>query len=252
MATGLHGHRIGAALERSAVAELIGTFILVLAIVTTAVSAALATPIAGPAFSSATVPLAGAAALIIAVATLGPVSGAHLNPAVTVALAASGRFPWRHVPLYVAAQLAGAVLAALAAWGIDGSRARSQAALGATAPATGVSGLRVLLVEALVTFILVLVVVAVATDDRVSRAGAALAIGAALGVAILISGPVTGAGVNPARALGPMLVAGQLTDWWAYVVGPLIGGVAAALLWPLRPASPAPAALATADASARS
>ncbi|MFF5083636.1 aquaporin [Actinoplanes sp. NPDC000266] len=204
MATGLHGHRIGAALERSAVAELIGTFILVLTIVTTAVSAALATPIAGPAFSSATVPLAGA------------------------------------------------VLAALAAWGIDGSRARSQAALGATAPATGVSGLRVLLVEALVTFVLVLVVVAVATDDRVSRAGAALAIGAALGVAILISGPITGAGVNPARSLGPMLVAGQWTGWWAYIAGPLIGGIAAALLWPLRPASPAPATPATVGASARS
>ncbi|XVV16814.1 MIP/aquaporin family protein [Actinoplanes sp. CA-131856] len=185
-------------------------------------------------------------------ATLGPVSGAHLNPAVTVALAVSGRFPWRHVPLYAAAQLAGAVLAALAAWGIDGSRARSQAALGATAPATGVSGLRVLLVEALVTFILVLVVVAVATDDRVSRAGAALAIGAALGVAILISGPITGAGVNPARALGPMLVAGQWTAWWAYLAGPLIGGIAAALVWPLRPASPAPATPATAGASARS
>jgi MIP family channel proteins len=223
--TGLHGHRIGVALERSAVAEAAGTFILVLAIITTAISAALATPIAGPAFDSTTVPLAGAAALVIGIAALGPVSGAHFNPA----LAVSGRFPWRHVPLYVVAQLVGAVLAALVAWGVDGSRARSVAGLGATAPATGVSGLRVLLVEALVTFILVLVVMTVGSDAGVSRAGAAVAIGVALAVAILISGPVTGAGVNPARALGPMLVAGRLTDWWAYVIGPVLGGVVAGL-----------------------
>lgn len=88
-----------------------------------------------------------------------------------------------------------------------------------------------LLVEALVTFVLVLVIVAVATDGRVSRAGAALSIGTALGVAILISAPITGAGVNPARALGPMLVEGQVTDWWAYIAGPLLGGTVAALAW---------------------
>ncbi|MEU8821339.1 aquaporin [Actinoplanes sp. NPDC048796] len=239
MATGLHGHRIGAALLHSAVAELAGTFILVLGIITTAIL--LPFPV---------VPFAGAAALLIGVAAFGPVSGAHFNPAVTVALAVTGRFPWRQVPLYVVAQFAGALLAALAAWGVEGSR--THGALGATAPATGVSGPRVLLVEALVTFILVLVIVAVATDRTVPRAGAALAIGTALGVAILISGPITGAGVNPARALGPMLIAGRLTDWWAYIVGPLIGGIAGAALWSLMPATPAPAVMATADATARS
>jgi len=237
--TGLHGHRIGVDVERAAVAELVGTFVLVLAIVTTAVAAARNTPIAGAAFSSETIALAGGAALVATVAGLGHISGAHLNPAVTVALAVTRQFPWRDVPGYLLAQLAGAVLAALAAWGIGGPAARSAAGLGATAPATGVSGVRVLLVEALVTFVLVLVVIAVATDDRVPRGTAALAIGIALGVAIVISGPVTGAGVNPARALGPMLVAGRLTDWWAYLIGPLRGGCAAALLYQyvLRPGS---------------
>jgi len=74
---------------------------------------------------------------------------------------------------------------------------------------------------------LVLVVVSVATDGRVPAGVAALAIGSALGAAILISGPISGAGVNPARALGPMIVAGKFTDWWAYVVAPLVGGTLA-------------------------
>jgi aquaporin Z/aquaporin NIP len=135
------------------------------------------------------------------------------------------------VPAYLAAQLGGAVTGALAAWVIDGSRARSVALLGATQPARGVGGARTLAVESVVTFVLVLVVVAVATDERVPRAGAALAIGLALAVAIFISGPVTGAGVNPARALGPMLLAGRLTDWWACLAGPVIGATTAAALY---------------------
>jgi glycerol uptake facilitator-like aquaporin len=112
-----------------------------------------------------------------------------------------------------------------------GDQARSIAHLGAQAPAAGVSAGRVLAAEAVVTFVLVLVVVAVATDTRVPRGIAAMAIGAALAVAIVISGPVSGAGVNPARAIGPMLLAGQFTDWWAYLTAPLAGGVAAVALY---------------------
>ena len=204
---------------------------LVLAIIGTAVAAALNTPVAGAAFSSETVALAGGGALAVVVAALGPLSGAHLDPAVTVSLSLTGRFPWGRVPAYLVAQLAGALLEAVAAWGADGDRARSVAGLGATGPAAGAGGLRVLLVEALVTFVLVLVVVLVSNDPRMSRAGAALAIGVALAVAILISGPVTGAGVNPARALGPMIAAGHWTDWWAYVIGPPAGGAVAATLY---------------------
>lgn len=228
---GLHGHELRSDGGRAAVAELAGTFVLVLAIVSVAIAATLNTPVAGGAYSSETVALAGGGALAVMVAALGPLSGAHFNPAVTVSLALTGRFPWARVPVYLVAQLAGALLAAVAAWGAYGDRARSVAKLGATAPAAGVSGLRVLLVEALVTFLLVLVVVLVANDTRVSRGGAALAIGLALGLAILVSGPVTGAGVNPARALGAMIAAGQLTDWWAYLAGPLLGGAAAAFLY---------------------
>ena len=90
------------------------------------------------------------------------------------------------------------------------------------------------------TFILVLVVYAVATDPRVSRAGAGIAIGFALGIGILISGPVTGAGIDPARALGPMIVAGQWTSWWSYLIGPFVGSIAAVFLYDsvLRPINP--------------
>jgi aquaporin Z/aquaporin NIP len=89
----------------------------------------------------------------------------------------------------------------------------------------------VLAAEAVVTFVLVLVVVAVATDSRVPRGIAAMAIGAALAVAIMIAGPVSGAGVNPARAIGPMILAGQFTDWWAYFAAPVAGGALAVALY---------------------
>jgi glycerol uptake facilitator-like aquaporin len=150
---------------------------------------------------------------------------------VTLGLAAGRRFPWACAPGYVIAQFAGAIAAAAVTWGLYGSQARSIAHLGATAPAAGVSAGRVLAAEAVVTFVLVLVVVAVATDSRVPRGIAAIAIGAALAVAIVISGPVSGAGVNPARAIGPMILAGQFPDWWAYLAAPLAGGVAAVALY---------------------
>jgi len=86
---------------------------------------------------------------------------------------------------------------------------------------------RIVSVEGVVTFLLVLVVVSVATDSRVPAGVAALAIGSALAAAILISGPISGAGVNPTRALGPMIVASKFTDWWAYIIAPLIGGTLA-------------------------
>ena len=146
-------------------------------------------------------------------------------------LAVNRHFPWAYAPGYVLAQFAGATAAAAATWGLYGDQARSIAHLGATAPAAGVSVGRVLAAEAVVTFVLVLVVVAVATDSRVPRGIAAVAIGAALSVAIMISGPVSGAGVNPVRAIGPMILAGQFSDWWAYLAGPLAGGAIAVALY---------------------
>ena len=149
----------------------------------------------------------------------------------TLGLAINGRFPWACAPGYVIAQFTGAIAAAAATWGLYGTQARSVARLGAPGPAAAVSAGRVVVAEAVVTFVLVLVVVAVATDPRVPRGIAAVAIGAALAVAIVISGPVSGAGVNPARAIGPMILAGEFSDWWAYLAALVAGGVVAVALY---------------------
>ncbi len=120
---------------RAAVAELIGTFILVFAGIAVASAALIDRPTAGAPYDSLAVALAFGLALAALVAALGHVSGAHLNPAVTVALAATGKFPWRLVPTYAGTQLLGAVLAALATWLVLGGDARSEANLAATYPA---------------------------------------------------------------------------------------------------------------------
>jgi MIP family channel proteins len=227
----LHGHQLERNLARAVTAEAVGTFVLVLAITSTAVAATLSRSVAGAPYGSLAVPVAGGLALGIGVAGAGHISGAHFNPAVTLGLALNRHFRWAYAPGYLIAQLAGATAAAAATWGLYGNQARSTARLGATIPAAGVSAGRVLAAEAIVTFVLVLVVVAVATDSRVPRGIAAIAIGAALAVAIVIAGPVSGAGVNPARAIGPMILAGQFTDWWAYLAAPLAGGAIAVALY---------------------
>jgi MIP family channel proteins len=230
---GLYGSQIDAShLVGAAIAELVGTFILVFGGTAVAVAAILSRPTAGGAYGSLAIALAFGLALAIVVASIGHVSGAHVNPAVTLGMAATGKFPWNYVPIYIAAQLVGAVLAALATWlTFGGAGARSEASLAATYPARGVGDLQAFLVEILITFILVFVVMAVATDQRAPAAIAPIVVGFALAVGVFIAGPVTGGAVNPARALGPMVVAGDFTSVWLYILGPIIGGVLGALLY---------------------
>jgi MIP family channel proteins len=227
----LHGHALEGNLYRAVVAEAVGTMILVLAITAAAVTATLARPIAGAPYGSLAVVAAGGLVLAVIAAGLGPVSGGHVNPAVTFGLAVSGRFPWAYVIPYVAAQFTGAVAAAAITWGLYGDKARSVAGLGATYPPANVAVGRVCAAEAVGTFVLVLVVVAVATDDRVPRGVAALAIGAALATSIVVTGAVSGAGLNPARAIGPMILVGRFTDWWAYLIAPLAAGALSVTLY---------------------
>ena len=229
---GLYGSDSGGNRTKAAVAELIGTAILVYAGTAVAVAAILERPTAGPAYDSLAIALAFGLALVALVGALGHTSGAHLNPAVTIALTVTGKFPRDHVPVYVIAQLLGAILGAIATWITFGGPAREEAFLAATFPAEGVSAFRALAVEAMITFVLVFVIMAVATDDRVpSAAIAPIAVGFALAIGVFIAGPVTGGAVNPARALGPMLVAGKLTSFWLYVLGPILGAVAAAFVY---------------------
>ena len=226
--TGLFGSSAGENLLRSTVAELVGTFVLVLAGGATAVGLATTAP---PVYDLTTIVLAFAFALTALVAALGHVSGAHLNPAVTLALAVTGKFPWKAVPAYVLAHLVGAVLASLATWAAYSGRGHEVVGFSTTVPAPGVSSGRAFFVEALITFVLVLVVISVATDDRVPAAVAPLAVGAALAVCIVVAAPVTGGAVNPARAFGPAVVSGNLHALWIYLLAPLVGGVLAAVLY---------------------
>jgi len=165
-------------------------------------------------------------AVLAMIYALGHVSAAHFNPAVTLGFALVGRFPWRYVFPYAAAQCAGAVLAAALAALLFGP------GHGAHVPAPGPAA-RAVSVEAVLTFFLMLVIIAVATDRRVNGAVPGLAIGLTVVFDVLIGGPVTGGSMNPARSLGPALFAGgpALTHLWVYAVGPVLGAAAAALLY---------------------
>lgn len=204
-------------LLRKAAAEAIGTFTLVFAgcgaIVVNAQSGAL-----GHVGVCLTFGLV-VAGMIFAT---GHVSGAHLNPAVTVAFASTGAFPWRQVPAYVAAQLGAALLGSLAIAALIGTDAH----LGATLPAQGLA--QAVALEALFTAVLMFVIQSVATDARASGQLAAVAIGGTVALLALMGGPLTGASMNPARSLGPALVSGELTGAWLYVVGPVLGALGGA------------------------
>ena len=228
---GAYGSSTSDPILPAALAELVGTFILVFGGTAVAVGAILSRPTAGGAYDSLAVALAFGLALAAVVAAIGHVSGAHVNPAVTLGLAAIGQFPWKSVPYYLGAQLVGAVLGAVGTWIAFGGPGRTEANLAATYPAQGVSDLQAFLLEILITFILVFVVVSVATDSRAPAAIAPIAVGFALAVGVFIAGPVTGGAVNPVRALGPMLVAGDLSSVWLYILGPIVGGVLAAFLY---------------------
>ena len=228
---GLYGSSTSDPILGSALAELVGTFILVFGGTAVAVGAILNSPTAGAAYDSLAIALAFGLALTAIVAAIGHVSGAHVNPAVTLSLAATGKFPWKSVPIYIGAQLVGAVFGALGTWLAFGGPGASQANLAATYPAQGVGDFHAFGLEILVTFILVFVIVAVATDDRAPAGIAPIAVGFALAVGVFIAGPVTGGAVNPARALGPMLITVDFTSVWLYILGPIIGGVLAALLY---------------------
>ena len=230
--TGLYGSQIGSNVLPAAVAELIGTFILVYTGTSVVVAAVLDRPITGLAYDSLAIPLAFGLVLVALVAALGHVSGAHLNPAITLGLAVTRKFPWNFVPAYIGAQLLGAILAAIATWITFGAEARNQVGLASPATGPGVGFLQALLVEIFITFILVFVVISVATDDRAPAGVAPIAVGFALAAAIFIGGPTTGAAVNPARALGPIIVAWNNWDLaLIYILGPIIGGILAAVLY---------------------
>ena len=163
---------------------------------------------------------------------LAHVSGAHINPAVTLALAARHRLSWAAVPGYWGAQVTGAIVAAIVLHASLGD----VAGLGATTPSG--SDAQSFFWELVMTGTLLAVILAVATDTRVSIGAAAVAIGGTIALASLVGGPVSGASLNPARSIGPALVSGELGSLWIYLTAPLVGGVAGALAFDALRTSP--------------
>jgi aquaporin NIP len=165
--------------------------------------------------------------LVIAVMiyALGHISGAHFNPAVSVGFAVGRHFPWSRAATYSTAQIGGAIAGALmlrATLGPD-------ADLGVARPSG--SDLQSLAWETMLTFFLMLVITAVATDTRAVGEAAALAIGGTVALGALVGGPISGASMNPARSLGPALVACDPAAIGIYLIGPVIGAVAAAVTY---------------------
>jgi aquaporin Z len=162
---------------------------------------------------------------------MGTVSGAHLNPAVTISFALRRDFPWKRVPGYIVAEFAGSILAAgflRATFGNIGD-------LGATQPGSGINAWTATLIEVVLTAGLISVILGTASGARNVGANAALAIGGYVILAGLWAAPITGASMNPVRSLGPALVGGHWTDAWVYVAGPIVGGgIAVGFAWILR------------------
>lgn len=161
----------------------------------------------------------------VMVYALGHLSGAHFNPAVTLAFALTKRFPFRQVGAYWLAQFSAAFLAlGLLAWMLDGST-------GLGAVTAHVPSLKIFGWEAVLTFFLMLVIISVATDSRAEGTMAGAAIGGMVMVGSWVGGPVTGAAMNPARYLAPAIAEGKLEYWWVYLGGAFIGAAIAALLY---------------------
>jgi MIP family channel proteins len=166
--------------------------------------------------------------IMVMVYATGHLSGAHINPAVTIAFTLSRHFPPRDAAAYLAGQLAGATAGALVLLAVWSDQPGD---LGATVPSVGAGSAFVY--ELVLTAFLMFVIMAVATDTRAVGAAAAIAIGGTVGLDALFGGPVTGASMNPARSFGPALAAGQWHDFWIYVAGPVAGAALGALAYQL-------------------
>ncbi len=181
--------------------------------------------------------LAFAFIIMAMVYTIGKVSGCHINPAITISLALTGRQPWSEAVMYIVAQFVGGIIGALGIVALFGSGAATGAGLGVTAFATSTPAIQAAVAEAIGTFILVFTVYGIAVDPRAPAGWAGLVIGLIVAGVIYVVGPVTGASLNPARSFGPVLIqvlfGGKsfFDQYWVYVVGPVVGAIAGAFAY---------------------
>jgi MIP family channel proteins len=216
---------------RPLVAEAVGTFALVFA-----GAGAIVVDARTHALGHVGVAIAFGLVIMAMIYAVGHVSGAHFNPAVTFAFALTRHFPWSRAVAYWGAQIAGALVAAA----LIRSSVGGDAHLGATLP-SGSQG-QSFVWELVLTFFLMFVIMAVATDTRAVGEAAAIAIGGTVGLDAMFGGPISGASMNPARSLGPALVGGDLHALWLYIVAPLAGGALGAVTYQFvrgEPAQPA-------------
>lgn len=199
-------------------AEFLGTFTLVFA----GTGAIVINAASHGAVTHAGIALTFGLVVLAMIHTFGDVSGAHLNPAVTLAFAAARRFPWREVPGYVGAQLVGAVSASLLLFFLF---PENNASLGATLPSG--SSMQSFVLELVLTTILMLTILSVSTGAREKGITAGIAIGGVIALGAMFAGPACGASMNPARSLAPAWVAGQFAHLWIYLVAPVLGALIA-------------------------
>jgi aquaporin Z len=213
---------------RRVFSEVLGTFLLVVVAVGGGMVNA---RFGGHATPTSALVVAPALMVMAIILFMGAVSGAHLNPAVSIAFAMRGDFPWRRVPGYIIAQFAGAVLATLLLWALIGKYGSA----GLTLPGPGVSTLTAMLWEALLTAGLVSTILGTASGAQAVGSFAAIAVGSYIALAGLFGSPISGASMNPTRSLGPALVLGDWTSWWAYLAGPFVGAaIAVGIAYALR------------------
>ena len=204
---------------RRLVSEVLGTFFLVLV----AAGGGMMSQ-AFPNTISRTAAVVAPGLMVLAIILfMGKVSGAHLNPAVSIAFSLRGDFPWRRVPAYIVAQLAGA---ALAAWFLQ-AVVRVSASVGSNYPASTYSAWDAFLMETVLTLALVSVILGTASGAQNLGVVGAFGVGSYIALAGLWGSPISGASMNPARTFGPDLVSGDFSHYWVYLVGPLVGAVIA-------------------------
>lgn len=208
------------------VAEFIGTFTLIFI----GAGSIIANHATGGAVGLTGIALAHGLAIACMASATGAVSGGHLNPAVTLGLLATGHVKAGRAAQYIISQCAGAVVAAAAIKFVTPAESVAATSLGTPLLAATTSPLQGIVFEAITTGFLMFVVYGTAVDARAPRM-AALFIGLTVALDVLAAGPFTGAAMNPARSLGPALVGGYLANMWVYWVGPIIGAVAAAMIY---------------------
>lgn len=197
--------------------ELLGTFILVFA----GTGAIVINDISGGVIGHAGIALTFGLVVMAMIYTFGDVSGAHLNPAVTLGFAVAGRFEWKSVPGYVLAQIAGA----LAASGVLHLLFPAHDKLGATLPSG--SAMQSFVLELILTAILMLAILRISTGAKEKGITAGIAIGGIIALEAMFAGPICGASMNPARSLAPAIVSGQFEHLWIYLTATVLGAFVA-------------------------